>query len=187
LLTSTSHRIYAEFYAAEPTPTGPIYTDFAIGTHPLYACECTIDKQAPADAPFGGRTLPFPNKKAAKANAAREAVLWLKGNGYMSAEGNKKRKGKVGGMAIVAEVVGAGSGKEVSWAARVNGLSFLRLSIINKTDGPLNFTHAKKNRSVPPSLPLRPRVPPHALGPGADHVQRRRVVHARSADQKSRR
>lgn len=69
----------------------------------------------------------------------------------MSAEGNKKRKGKVGGMAIVAEVVGAGSGKEVSWAARVNGLSFLRLSIINKTDGPLNFTHAKKNRSVPPS------------------------------------
>lgn len=44
----------------------------------------------------------------------------------MSAEGNKKRKGKVGGMAIVAEAMG-GSGKEVSWAARVNGLSFLFL------------------------------------------------------------
>ena len=98
--------------------------------------------------PFGARTRPFPNKKAAKTNAAREAVLWLVEQGDMSRtaegtyailttnnnSGGKKKKSK-SGAAIVATESSAGNGngsaqgaaagggerKEVSFAARVNG------------------------------------------------------------------
>ncbi|KAI9876999.1 MAG: hypothetical protein M1830_005065 [Pleopsidium flavum] len=112
----------AEFYTTTSPTTSPTYISFALGTtNPLYASECTIDEH-PAST-FGGRNLSFPNKKAAKANAAKEAVLWLRANGYMSsvAGNNKKRKAKVGGMeAIIAEV--KNPDKEKSWAAKVTDL-----------------------------------------------------------------
>ncbi|KAI9777543.1 MAG: hypothetical protein M1839_008837 [Geoglossum umbratile] len=70
----------------------PTYTDFAVGN--LFACELVIDKRV--SAPFGGRYTKFPSKRAAKTNAAREAVEWLTANNFMGPQGpptKKKRKG----------------------------------------------------------------------------------------------
>lgn len=148
-----------EFYITEYPPASPIYTEYALGLN--YACECLVSKRP--DAPFGSRSTPFPNKKAARANAAREALLWLQENGYaklttgpdgtmvVSNNGNgKKRKGKSGGMGIVAEIEsvddeGKDVGKERSFAARVNG-SFCAPNLVALPTAPTSSLPSPKAR-----------------------------------------
>ncbi|KAI9719285.1 MAG: hypothetical protein M1812_003615 [Candelaria pacifica] len=111
----------SEYCSVENIPQ-PSFTDYAVGLQ--FACETTIDKRP--DEPFGGRDNAFPSKKAAKANAAREAVLWLQGNGHMSEAGPMKKKQKIGG-AILADGPGAISRitkkETMSNAQKVNGLN----------------------------------------------------------------
>ncbi|KAI9705998.1 MAG: hypothetical protein M1836_005404 [Candelina mexicana] len=111
--------INIEYCAFEDIPQ-PSFTDYAVGQH--FACEATITKRP--DEPFGSRENAFPTKKAAKANAAKEAVLWLRQDGHLSADGPSKKKRKIAG-AILAEspaAVGRIANKEtISNAQKVNG------------------------------------------------------------------
>ncbi|MCJ1374063.1 hypothetical protein MMC20_005293, partial [Loxospora ochrophaea] len=114
------------------TPTQPpFFTDFALGSS--FACECSLPSYRPT-APFGNRSKPFPNKKAAKTNAAREAVSWLIQQGHLEPDGSIKRKKlKMGAGPVTAGPVGEGkkvesgragggesTGAEKSWAQKVN-------------------------------------------------------------------
>ncbi|KAI9754029.1 MAG: hypothetical protein M1835_000925 [Candelina submexicana] len=111
--------IDTEYCAFEDIPQ-PSFTDYAVGQQ--FACEATMTKRP--DEPFGSRENAFPTKKAAKANAAKEAVLWLRQNGHLSADGPLKKKRKIAG-AIQAEspaAVGRIANKETtSNAQKVNG------------------------------------------------------------------
>ncbi len=115
MLTSV---LITEYCTIEDIPQ-PSFTDYAIG--PQFACEATIAKRP--NEPFGGCDSAFPSKKAAKANAAKEAVFWLRQNGHMS-EGPLKKKRKIAG-AILAEgpgaVAGNGDKGTMSNAQKVNG------------------------------------------------------------------
>ena len=111
-----------EFYAADPSllAQGPIYTEFALGS--LYACECLIDKRA--DSPFGSKDMGFPSKKAAKTNAAMEAVNWLVEQGELNPDGTAKKRKKLKlGTAVKAQAPSTGGeGKGISFGQRVNDL-----------------------------------------------------------------
>ncbi|KAI9771174.1 MAG: hypothetical protein M1840_002525 [Geoglossum simile] len=72
----------------------PTYTEFAVGN--LFACEVVIDQCS--SSPFGGRYSTFSNKKAAKTNAAREAVQWLTENNSMGPQGPARKKRKSGAV-----------------------------------------------------------------------------------------
>ncbi|KAI9682178.1 MAG: hypothetical protein M1817_000232 [Caeruleum heppii] len=120
-----------EYYStASSTSAGPIYTEFALGS--LAACVCLITCPSPDGAQdttqiFGGRSVPFPNKKAAKRNAAKEAYTWLVEQGVVDGDGEgltKKEKGKAKGPlsdeAKLAELMDTSSG--ATYAQRVNDL-----------------------------------------------------------------
>ncbi len=123
----TKPGIPTEYYVTENPPAGPTYTEYAVGIN--YACECLIPKRP--DAPFGSRTAVFPNKKAARANAAREALLWLGENGYaglttgadgtlvvVNLGGGKRKKGKGGVTGVVAtEMEGTDKGASANASA----------------------------------------------------------------------
>ena len=68
-----------EFYQRHPRSTGPRWKEYSFGQH--HSCDCIIDNRP--DIPFGGISRLFRSKKAAKANAAREAWLWLKQEGLV--------------------------------------------------------------------------------------------------------
>lgn len=53
---------------------------------------CTVAIQDGLMMPFGSATFLFPTKKEARANASKEAVLWLKQSGQLSEKTNKRRK-----------------------------------------------------------------------------------------------
>ena len=61
---------------------GPSYTEYAIGS--CFACTCTIPARSE---PFGSVFGSFPNKKAARASAAMEAMKFLIEQGLASSEG----------------------------------------------------------------------------------------------------
>lgn len=82
----------------------------------------TLDER-PAE-PFGGKDKLFNGKKAAKTNAAREAVLWLREQGHMGEHGPPKKKAKISGAAVALQMSnGSVDRKEKSFAQQVNGLS----------------------------------------------------------------
>ena len=132
--TSTKEKIsnnYIEFCSKTGTPN-PVTQEYILGTR--FACETFISQRSKdssddpsgngnastnADAnsdpsvngiPFGGRDKLFPSKKAARHNAAAEAVAWLKENGYYSTVTGKPvarpDKGRKGGS----DKNGGGSG-----------------------------------------------------------------------------
>jgi len=74
--------------------------------------------------PFGDKSILFGNKKAAKSNAAREAVQFLIQEGHLEANGSLKKKKKKAnlGLAVTAER-GQEEG-EKSWGMKVNGMLF---------------------------------------------------------------
>jgi hypothetical protein len=96
-----------------------------VGNH--FACELQIDKRSAA--PFGGRLVMFPNKKAAKVNAAREAVEWLIANNYMGHDGPPAKKKRKNGSSVTA-VIGSDATVEIkrdaSFAQKVNGKPVFR-------------------------------------------------------------
>lgn len=63
-----------EYYARSTSSDvgWPLYTEYAIGS--CFACTCTIPARSE---PFGSATSPFPNKRAARASAAMEAMQFL--------------------------------------------------------------------------------------------------------------
>ena len=80
-----------EFYAKSLNShvSGPVYTEYAIGS--CFACTCTIP---PHSESFGSVSSSFPNKKAARANAAMEAMQFLMQQGLADSEGKDVRTAK---------------------------------------------------------------------------------------------
>lgn len=68
---------------------GPVYTEYSIGS--CFACTCTIPARSD---PFGSVSGPFPNKKAARASAAMEAMEFLIEQGQANSEGKNVRVAK---------------------------------------------------------------------------------------------
>ena len=166
-----SHGAYADFiglsleYHNATSPTqGPIYTDFAVGK--LFACTCTIPGNPTA---FGGTSSTFPSKKAARMNAAREAMQSLITAGLAEADGSLKVKKKAKlGTAVKVEEHGLGVKKNTTFAQRVNG-DFRVLAICWFTPS-LTFVV----RSLPNPRAYRSDVPHQsALASRAEHCERR--------------
>lgn len=61
---------------------GPIFTEYSVGT--LFACTCLISLHP---TPFGSESVVFTSKKAARMNAAREAMEFLISFGYATSDG----------------------------------------------------------------------------------------------------
>lgn len=119
---------------------GPAYTEYALGLN--FACTCQIPSslpntlsQTPSSPPttpsqssqttrtFGSATNPFPNKKAARANAAMEAVQYLIEQGLVNEDGSvkAKKKGKGAGKAVRLMGKGLEVERDSTFAQRVNG------------------------------------------------------------------
>lgn len=97
---------------------GANFIEYALGS--CFACTCTIPRH---DAEFGSKTTPFPTKKAARNDAARQAVQYLIAQGLTNPDGTVKmlKKGSPG------KVVNAdGKALEVkmdaTYAQKVNGM-----------------------------------------------------------------
>ena len=56
----------------------------------MFSCEVELT-QCPGQ-PFGGRSQPYSNKKAARNNAARKAVEWLRAEGLLSEDRSVRKK-----------------------------------------------------------------------------------------------
>ncbi len=68
---------------------------------------------------------PFPSKKGAQANAAREAVEYLIANGDLNPDGSTKSRKKVKlGTAVRIQGKGLEVKKESSYAQKVNGKNY---------------------------------------------------------------
>ncbi len=108
---------FPEYFNATTPNQGPVYTDFGVGS--LFACTCVV----PGDSTiYGGTTNAFPSKKAARTNAAREALQNLIAAGLVEQDGSLKMKKKVKlGTAVKIEKEGLGVNKNTSYAQRVNG------------------------------------------------------------------
>lgn len=65
---------------------GPVFTEYSIGSS--FACTCTIPARSE---PFGSVFGSFPNKKAARASAAMEAMEFLIEQGLANSEGKDVR------------------------------------------------------------------------------------------------
>ncbi|EKG18487.1 hypothetical protein MPH_04289 [Macrophomina phaseolina MS6] len=83
-----ARRLTAEYSQAEGKPR-PLFQEFSLGAN--YSMECILPADRPGE-PFGGRDLLFNSKKAAKANAAREAVRWLRAQDRMPKKGHPTKK-----------------------------------------------------------------------------------------------
>ena len=106
-----------EYFAATSPTQGPTYTDYGVGK--LFACTCTIPN---SEIVFGGTSNTFPSKKAAHANAAREAFQSLIEAGLVEPDGSlkAKKKAKVG-TAVKIENQGIGVRKNTTYAQKANG------------------------------------------------------------------
>lgn len=65
----------------------PMFQEFGLGSR--YSMEVTIPDRP--NEPFGGRKILFSSKKAAKANAAHEAVRWLRKTEHMPRKGHPSK------------------------------------------------------------------------------------------------
>jgi len=109
--------VFLEYYNATSPNQGPMYTDFGVGK--LFACTCVVPGDSTA---YGGTANAFPSKKAARTNAAREAMQTLITAGLVEQDGSLKAKKKVKlGTAVKIEEKGLGVKKNTTYAQRVNG------------------------------------------------------------------
>ena len=108
----------AEYHNLSNPNLGPIYHDYALGS--AYACTCTMPSLV--DRPFGSTTDAFPSKKAARTNAAKEAVEYLIDKGELNHDGSTKARKKIKmGAAIRLKGRGLEVKKDTTYAQKVNG------------------------------------------------------------------
>ena len=110
-----------EFHTSIADGGGPSYTEYAVGTG--FACTCTIPLSPDA---FGSTSESFPTKKAARANAAREAMKYLIDHGHTNSDGSvkSKKKSKLG-TAVKVDEKKLEVKRDTTYAQRVNGKSLL--------------------------------------------------------------
>lgn len=117
--------------ALDPT-LGPAYTEYALGLS--FACTVEIPSHSTT---FGSPNDAFPTKKAARSNAAREAVQFLISEGLTNPNGTPKprnKKAKVGATVRIEEQ-GVEVKKGTTYAQRVNGQSYSLFVFVTR---PLN-------------------------------------------------
>lgn len=96
---------------------GPVYTEYAIDGG--FGCTCTITLHPGS---FGSASECFGTKKAARANAAAEAVKYLIDQGLTNPDGTVKSKQKAKiGTAVRVENRKLEVKRDATYAQRVNG------------------------------------------------------------------
>ena len=109
--------VMTEYHNSISPNLGPIFQEYAIGMS--FGCTCLIPGHP---TPFGSASTPFPSKKAARANAAREAMQFLITAGLLEPDGSPKTKKKPKlGTAVRIEKTGLGVKKNATFAQKVNG------------------------------------------------------------------
>ncbi|KAF2839373.1 hypothetical protein M501DRAFT_1003971 [Patellaria atrata CBS 101060] len=104
----------------------PIWQDYQSGS--LFSCEVIVDLRPDREnVLFGGKEKLFSNKKAAKTNAAQEAIEWLRENDYLNDQSPTKKQKRAKAKAAaptmdVKEVVECAANVEKSAAQEVNEL-----------------------------------------------------------------
>ncbi|KAL6713947.1 hypothetical protein ACLMJK_008441 [Lecanora helva] len=108
-----------EYHNLSTPNLGPTYHDYALGS--AYACTCTIPSLP--ERPFGSLTDAFPSKKAARGNAAKEAVEYLIESGELNEDGSTKgrKKAKLG-TAVRVQGRGLVVQKDTTYAQKVNDI-----------------------------------------------------------------
>lgn len=115
-----------EYHISEGS--GPVYKEYAIGVGFAYTCN-----HPSYPGTFGSATVSFPTKKAARANAAKEAVKYLIDQGLTNPDGSHKSKKKVKlGTAVKVEGKKLEVQRDTTYAQRVNGES-LPLALMTLT------------------------------------------------------
>ena len=97
-----------------------MYEEYALGSS--FACECTIPFRPTQ--PFGSKMESFSSKKAARVNAAKQAVEHLISEGELNPDGSTKaRKKTMVGAAVRMEGEGLKLkvSRSSSYAQKVNG------------------------------------------------------------------
>lgn len=108
-------------YGAIADGGGPVYTEYDLGG--IFACTCIIPSCPDS---FGSASDSFPSKKAARANAAREAMMSLIDQGLTNPDGTLKARKKVKlGTAVRVENKKLEVKRDATYAQRVNGKSLL--------------------------------------------------------------
>ena len=135
--------IYSAEFCSKTGTRNPVSQEYALGTR--FACETFISQRNKGNnstgnasistagesdpsidgIPFGGRDKLFPNKKAARQNAAFEAITWLKENGYYStATGKPVARPDKGGHGGSHENADDGVGEESRFVGMKKGMSY---------------------------------------------------------------
>ena len=161
--------IYIEYHNIASPTIQPVYNDFAIGT--LFACECTIPGH---DEPFGGKENGFSTKKAARTNAAMEAVEFLISEGLLNEDGSiksRKKPAKIG-PTVRFESNALRVEKNASYSQRVTGKLFHKIQlplltdlIIPQTSAPFSASPPQPINSAPPPPPAPTCSPASPLSP----------------------
>ena len=97
-----------------------MYNEYALpGTS--FACTCQIPSHP---TPFGSSQIAFPNKKAARINAAQEAMQYIIAQGLTNPDGSLKNKKKTKlGTTVKIEDDGSAALKSMTSAQKVSGKS----------------------------------------------------------------
>lgn len=109
---------YTEYHSAVSPSQGPVYTEYIL-PGPTFACTCVIPSTVSS---FGSQEIAFRSKKAARLNAAREAMQHLIAQGLTDSDGSLrgKKKAKLG-TAIRIEANDLGARKNITYSQKVNG------------------------------------------------------------------
>lgn len=100
------------------TTGGPIFLEYTVGT--AFACTCKIPSHPN---PFGSESKPlFTTKKAARSNAAKEAMQFLIAHGLARSDGNCKKKESK--RAKLDAAVAMAEDTEATFARKVNGMFY---------------------------------------------------------------
>lgn len=104
---------------------GPIFTEYTVGS--LFACTCLISLHS---TPFGSESVVYTSKKAARANAAREAMKFLISSGYATPDG--KPGPNIKPEKSPAPAVGKGKKSGLKNGASADAIT----TVLNNTDAP---------------------------------------------------
>ena len=115
----------AEYHNVASPTVGPVYSDYAIGG--LFACECSIPGW---EYPFGSKENGFTTKKAARSNAAKEAVEYLISECLLNADGTIKTRKKLKvGAAVRVQGKTLNVERSASYSQRITGERILPSTI----------------------------------------------------------
>ncbi|MCJ1266273.1 hypothetical protein MMC22_006156 [Lobaria immixta] len=106
------------FHSGSIADGGPVFTEYAVGGG--FGCTCTIPLSPD---PFGSASEFFSSKKAARNNAAKEAMKYLIDQGHVNPDGSVKAKKKAKlGTAVKVEGKKLEVNRDTTYAQRVNEL-----------------------------------------------------------------